>query len=274
MLLLRNKRQENWCEIFQSSLGFENCLVRHIILFVYQRCWSVQLRHQMEALLKVYRMLMPCERGGGGLNFWCCNGKGQRRPTSDSLVLLPLEPWTVWPTLSTEKVSPVALLVRYCGRAGKAKSSCGLQWNFPRCDRARNLTLESMKCLCLTGKKKPNQTNAAAREHMLDLPGGSFSLFCGHLPGQIEDCMPSDSWVPGRTIPTSYDMYSHLIILQKNISHIIPRHSGFVYFLLLVYYSLRYCSIQCWSKQHVIIALGGGGITATNLLWEKESGLV
>lgn len=42
--------------------------------------------------------------------------------------------------------------------------------------------------------------------------------------------MLSYSWVPGRAIPMSYDMHSHLIILKKNTPHTIPRHSGFGFF--------------------------------------------
>jgi len=37
---------------------------------IYQRCWSMQLRHQMEALLKVYRRVRPCKREGG-IGFNC-----------------------------------------------------------------------------------------------------------------------------------------------------------------------------------------------------------
>lgn len=114
-----------------------------------------------------------------------------------------------------------------------------------RCERVWNLTQEAMKCLCLTAEKAKRVQQPEYPVHMLGLPRGCFNLLRGHLPGQIEGWMLSDAWVPSRAIPTSYDMHSHLIILKKNTPRVIPRHSGFVYFWLLAYYSLRYCNIQC-----------------------------
>lgn len=148
---------------------------------------------------------------------------------------------------------------------GSVVDICCLQWNFlgvkecgvwPR--KLWSAGLAGIVPASLAGEKAKWGQQPEYPVHMLGLPGGSFNLLCGHLPSQREDWVLSDARVPSRAIPTSYDMHSHLIILKKNTPRIIPRHSGFVYFWLLAYYSLRYCNIQCWSKQHVIIAWGGG----------------
>lgn len=100
-------------------------------------------------------------------------------------------------------------------------------------------SVQFLRCaVSVPGKESPGST-----VHMLGCLGAplTFSMAICLLG---ESCVLSSSWVPSTASPTSYDMHSHLIILKKNTPHVIPGHSGLVYFLLLVYYSLRYCNMQ------------------------------
>lgn len=72
------KEKKNQCERFQSSLGFENWLAGMLVSCIYQRCRSVQLlRHQMEALLKVYRRVSPRKRKGNSFKWFPDTGTGR-----------------------------------------------------------------------------------------------------------------------------------------------------------------------------------------------------
>lgn len=243
-------RQENECEIFQSNLGFEICLTGMVGLWIYQSCGSVQLlRHEMGALFKVFRRVTPCKMGFTAFLPLQWGGTGDPAgggcvgPSHELCGLFCwLQRWFQWQRAGERLAKP---------SEASWVEICRLWCNFQG--------VEGKECepgthgVSVSQKESP-ESRAATEQQCLGVPLTFSVAIC--LLG--ESCVLSSSWVPSRASPTSYDMHSHLIILKKNTPHIIPGHSGLVYFLLLVYYSLRYCSMESWSKQHVIIAWGVG----------------